>query len=162
MYLWEIISSIKCMNFKPLLSVIISSVCNIAFFREKHVLSESGEKYADHAVFTSANSSKQMCGFVFDVKGQQGVELFTGGSSGYYGLCILARSNGLKLKHLNDGFLSDKNSFSLHKTWIDGLESSVNYLWIIVMLGWPEGQYIFIFVWTTLMCLFIFAFLARS
>ncbi len=67
------------MNFKPLLSVIISSVCNIAFFREKHVLSESGEKYADHAVFTSANSSKQMCGFVFNVKGQQGVELFTGG-----------------------------------------------------------------------------------
>ncbi len=43
---------------------------------------------------------------------------------------ILARSDGLKLKRLNNRyFFKQTCSFSLHKMLIDGLE----YLWIIVM-----------------------------
>ncbi len=34
----------------------------------------------------------------------------------------LASSDGLKLKHLNDGFVYQAHSFSLHNTLIDGLE----------------------------------------
>ncbi len=38
-------------------------------------------------------------------------------------LWIMARSDNLKLKHLNDGFVSYKHSFCLLKMLIDGLES---------------------------------------
>ncbi len=43
----------------------------------------------------------------------------------YYGLwtCILATSDGLKLKCFNDGFVSYKHRFPFHKMLIDGLES---------------------------------------
>ncbi len=61
----------------------------------------------------------------FDVRGQQRINLFTGGIIIIYrGLYILSRSDSLKLKHLNDGFLSYKHAaFLLHKMLIDGLES---------------------------------------
>ncbi len=46
----------------------------------------------------------------FDVRGQQGMDFFTGGSlvMVYYGLWtnILVRSKSLKVKCLNDGFVS--------------------------------------------------------
>ncbi len=45
---------------------------------------------------------------------------FSGGS---INTDILARSEGLKLRYLNDGFVSYKHSFLLHIKWIDGLES---------------------------------------
>ncbi len=44
--------------------------------------------------------------FDFDVRGQQGMDLIQWRKR-YYGLWnILARSNGLKVKHYNDGFVS--------------------------------------------------------
>ncbi len=42
-------------------------------------------------------------------------------------------TNGFKLKHLNDGFAYYKNSFSLHKTLIEGLESC-GLLWCFYQL----------------------------
>lgn len=47
-------------------------------------------------------------------RGQQGMDFLTKGSIiMVYGL-ILARSNGLKLKHLNDGFVSYKHTAFHH------------------------------------------------
>ncbi len=50
----------------------------IAFSSEKFIPSESGEKYAQ-IKFTSQNSSKQLW-VDFDVRGQQGMDCFTGES----------------------------------------------------------------------------------
>ncbi len=53
----------------------------------------------------------------------------------YYGLWthILARSDGLKIKHLNDGFVSYKNAAFHFTRWWLMVWSGVDYLWIIVM-----------------------------
>ncbi len=54
------------------------------------------------------NSPKELS-VDFDVRDKKGQILFTGGSVIMdYGLCILTRSNCLKLKHLNGGFVSYK------------------------------------------------------
>ncbi len=62
----------------------------------------------------------------FEMKGQQGMDLFTGGSN--YGLWIriLSRSDGLKLKHLNaDLFLTNTQTFASSQD----VNSGVDNLW---------------------------------
>ncbi len=51
----------------------------------------------------------------FDERGPQGMDFSTGGS-------IWTHSDGLKLKCLEDGFISYKHSFSLHHNVFEGLE----------------------------------------
>ncbi len=64
----------------------------------------------------------------FDVRGQQRMDLFTGGSiTDLY----LSRSNSFNLKCFNDGFVSYKRIFLLQRTSIDELK--LDYLWIIVI-----------------------------
>ncbi len=77
------------------------TIHNIAFISEKVVLSESGEKYTIYE-----NSPLEAL----------------------FGFRYLHFGDTLKLKCLNDGFVS-YNSFSPHKRSINGLE-----LWIIMML----------------------------
>lgn len=73
---------------------------NIAFFGEKVVLSESRrEMCTDQAAFTSENSPKLICWFVFDVRGQRWTSL----EEAF--IWILYFSNGFELKRLNDGFV---------------------------------------------------------
>ncbi len=92
----------------------------------KVVSSESGEKYAQikHRLQakTVQNCFTQICwvilmwedirGWTFSLK-EALYELWT---------CILIRSDGLKLKCLNEGFVSYKHSFFLHKMLTDGLD----------------------------------------
>ncbi len=74
------------------------------FSSEKIIVSESGEKYAQIKqrlqVKTVQDSIKQVD---FDVRGQQGKYFFTGGSIMD---SVLVRIECLKLKCLNDGFVS--------------------------------------------------------
>ncbi len=56
----------------------------------------------------------------FDVKGNQAMDFFTGGS--------IIMDYGIKWKHLNDIFVPCKNATLFHKMSVDGLK-----LWIIVV-----------------------------
>ncbi len=66
----------------------------------------------------------------FDVREEREMEFFTGGSINMdYGRVFFTRSNGLKLKHLNDGFvyINIQLLASQDVNWWTGV------LWIIVM-----------------------------
>ncbi len=61
-------------------------LCNIAFCSEKDVWSESGEKYAQIKDCLLAKKSKTLLnkyGYMvhFNLRGQQGIDFFTGGSN---------------------------------------------------------------------------------
>ncbi len=64
------------------------------------------------------NSSKQVCRWIWMWDDNRGWILFAVQTR------ILSRSESLKFKCLNDALVSYKHSFSLKKTFIDGLESS--------------------------------------
>ncbi len=69
----------------------------------------------------------------FNLRGQQGMIFLI--RKHYCGLFthIFAKSNSLKMKHLNDGFFSCKHNFLLHKTLIHGLDSC-GLLWCFYQL----------------------------
>ncbi len=93
-----------------------SIVHNIAFSSEKVVSSESGEKSAQiqhrFQAKTVQNSYKQICGWI----------LMEDRFYGLWTLCILAGSNGVKLKTSWWICFLQTRSFWLHKMLIDGLE----------------------------------------
>ncbi len=96
-----------------LLPAKIQVIHNIAYSSEKVISSESGEKYAQicayeiRALFTSENQLVDIDGILIweDNRGRtislKEVLLWS---------WILARSNVLKLKHINDGFGSYKHT----------------------------------------------------
>ncbi len=88
------------------------------------ILVSIGNKYAQikhHLQVDKRFINKYVCGFWW--KRTRGDGLFHGRKH-YYGLGtrILARSQSLKLKCCNDGFVYYPRSLSLHKTLIDELE----------------------------------------
>ncbi len=84
----------------------------------------------DQTPFKRKNRPKQICGWIFDVRGQQGMYFFTRGSIIMdYGLV----SDALKLKPHDDGFVSYKHAaFGFTRCYLMDW-SGVDYLWIIVM-----------------------------
>ncbi len=89
------------------------------FSSEKVVSSDSGEKYAQ---IKHRLQAKTKMSVDFDVKGQQGMDFFNWRKR-YYELWmdILSRIGGLKLKCLNDGFVSYKHAtfhFTTGVVWI--------------------------------------------
>ncbi len=99
-------------NFKRLFPAKYASIIhNNAFsVAGSHFVWIRREICTDQAQFTSENSSKQICGWIlmWETAGD-GLVIMDGNIIMDYGL-ILAGSNTLKLKHLNDGFVSYKHT----------------------------------------------------
>ncbi len=82
----------------------------------------------DQTPFKRKNRPKQICGWIFDVRGQQGMYFFTRGSIIMdYGLV----SDALKLKPHDDGFVSYKHAaFGFTRCYLMDW-SGVDYLWLL-------------------------------
>ncbi len=79
----------------------------ILLYPVKVVSSESGEKYAQIKDCLQVKTVKHIL-LDFEVRRQQMMVFFTGGSVMHYS--ILAGIDSLKLKHLNDGLVSYKQA----------------------------------------------------
>ncbi len=111
----------------------MSTIHNIAFSREQVVWIRR-EIYTDQTSFTSINSPKQFQTSTLvdiDVRGQQEMDFFTGGSIIIdYGLVFWSEES---LKHFGLELFFYTN-FLLHKKFIDGLESCCGLLWCFYQL----------------------------
>ncbi len=100
----------------------MSPLSIILLFAVKKSSSVKQERHVHITSEDSPNDSEQICWWIL-IWEDNGEWTFSLKEALLLWIYIVASRNGLKLKCLNDSFVSYKHSFPLHKMLIDGLES---------------------------------------